>query len=158
MLLNFIKINFLIIFLFVLSFFLISIPVQTENFNYGSYFFLPHSIRIIAAVIFGKIAFFGLFVSHLIISEFSTSRMFDVNLLLSLVGSSSCYIAIFITHVFKISKVDFKGIRFEQLLFIILLSSIINSIGTFLVFDDISFLLRFSRWNNGWIGWIHRLN
>ena len=137
MLPKFIKINLLIIFLFILSFFLISIPVETENFNYGSYFFLPHSIRIIAAVIFGKIAFFGLFFSHLIVSEFSTSRMIDVNLLLSLIGSSSCYIAVFIMHVFKMSKADFKGIKFEQILFIILLSSIINSIGTFLVFDNI---------------------
>ena len=137
MLRKFIKINILIIFLFILSFFLISIPVENENFNYGSYLFLPHSVRVIAAVIFGKIAFFGLFVSHLIVSEFSTSRLIDVNLLLSLVGSSSCYIAVFITHVFKISKVDFQGIEFEKLLFIILLSSIINSVGTFLVFDNI---------------------
>ena len=35
------------------------------------------------------------------------------------------------------NSLSFKGIRFEQLLFIILLSSIINSIGTFLVFDNI---------------------
>ena len=41
------------------------------------------------------------------------------------------------SNVFKISKVDFQGIEFEKLLFIILLSSIINSVGTFLVFDNI---------------------
>ena len=137
MLLHFLKINLLIIILFILSFFLISFPVQTENFNYGSYFFLPHSVRVIAAVIFGKIAFLGLFISHLLVSEFSTSRTIDINLLLSLVGSSSCYIALFVTNIFKISNINFKGMKFEQLLFIILLSSIINSVGTFLVFDNI---------------------
>ena len=134
---KFFRINFLIIILFILSFFLISIPVQTENFNYGSYLFLPHSVRVIAAVIFGKIAFLGLFISHLIVSEFSTTRMININLLLSLVSSSSCYIAVFITHIFKITNINFEKIKFEQLLFIILLSSIINSIGTFLVFDNI---------------------
>ena len=134
---KFFRINFLIIILFILSFFFISIPVQTENFNYGSYLFLPHSVRVIAAVIFGKIAFLGLFISHLIVSEFSTTRMININLLLSLVSSSSCYIAVFITHIFKITNINFEKIKFEQLLFIILLSSIINSIGTFLVFDNI---------------------
>ena len=137
MLQQFIKVNVLIIILFILSFFLISIPIQTENFNYGSYFFLPHSVRVIAAVIFGKIAFLGLFISHLIVSEFSTTRAIDINLLLSLVSSSSCYMAVFITHIFRISNANFEKIKFEQLLFIILLSSIINSIGTFLVFDNI---------------------
>ena len=137
MYLHFIKVNILVIILFVLSFFLISIPVDIDNFNYGSYLFLPHAIRVIAAVVFGKIAFFGLFISHLLVAEFLTSRALDINLLLSLIGSSSCFIAVFILNLFKMSKKNFNKIKFEQLLFLILFSSIVNTIGTFLVFDNI---------------------
>ncbi len=137
MYLHFLKVNILIVILFILSFSLISIPVDIEDFNYGSYLFLPHAVRVIAAAVFGKIAFCGLFVSHLLVAEFSSSRSIDINLLLSLIGSSSCYIAVFVLDIFKISNKDFNKIKFEQLLFLILFSSILNSIGSFLVFDNI---------------------
>ena len=137
---NFLKINLIIFILFLVLYY---ITTGISSSSYGSYFFLPHAVRVIAAVIYGPVAFLGLFLSHFAVGEFFSDREININLLLSLVGSSMGYISFYILVLFKLINQNLHNTKFEHVLFIILLSSILNSVCNSLVFESISDLSNF---------------
>ena len=108
------------------------------NFDilYGNLVFLPHSIRLIAAIVFGWVVFPGLFIAHLASSLIAGHVIDGHSLLISANASLSGYFAVFLITFFKVKNLNqLTNINFSQILFVVLFAGIFNSIGNFLIKD-----------------------
>ena len=127
-----IKINVLIAVSYIFLYFFSLYLWKLESF-YGNLLFLPHSIRIIAALIFGWLSFPGLLLGHLFCA---ISFDNNTNYLLVLYGSSSIFILIELLKSFQVFDLkNFKNVNFVNIIFIVFLASIFNSVGSFIIFD-----------------------
>ena len=103
---------------------------------YGNLVFLPHSIRLIAAIVFGWVVFPGLFIAHLASSLIAGHDIDVHSLFISANASLSGYFAVFIITFFKLKNLhQLTNINFSQILFVVLFAGIFNSIGNFLIKD-----------------------
>ena len=103
---------------------------------YGNLVFLPHSVRLIAAIVFGWVVLPGLFIAHLASSLIAGHSIDGHSLFISANASLSGYFAVFIITFFKIKNLNqLTNINFSQILFVVLFAGIFNSIGNFLIKD-----------------------
>ena len=103
---------------------------------YGNLVFLPHSIRLIAAIVFGWVVFPGLFIAHLTSSLIAGHSIDGHSLFISANASLSGYFAVAIITFFKLKNLhQLTNINFSQILFVVLFAAIFNSIGNFLIKD-----------------------
>tara|TARA_B100002019_G_scaffold90392_1_gene78117 strand:- start:286 stop:843 length:558 start_codon:yes stop_codon:yes gene_type:complete len=132
---KFLIINFLVLLLFLFAYFIVT---NLPNFAkpYGSLVFLPNALRVICPLIFGLISIPGLFLGHVLAGIY----LFQINsseliFLLSIEGSLVGFFALYILKIFKILELNFKNIKFEKILFFVLLVSLFHAIFAFLIFD-----------------------
>ena len=127
--------NFLI-FLSYIGLYEISMYLFNLDLFYGNLIFLPHSIRLIAAVIFGWVVWPGLYIAHLFSNIIVGNDINAHSLIISLNASLSGYIAVFIITFFNIKNFkDLTKIQFNHILFVVFFAGIFNSIGNFLIKD-----------------------
>ena len=127
-----IKINVLIAISYIFLYFF-SLYLWGLDFIYGNLFFLPHSIRIIAALVYGWICFPGLFIGHLFCDIFFDKSS---NYLLVIFGSTIVFIVIEILKYFQVFDLkNFNNVNFVHIIFIVFLASIFNALGSFIIFD-----------------------
>ena len=125
-----------IIFCSYIALYEISMNLFNNEKYYGNLIFLPHSIRLISAIVFGWITFPGLFLSHLLSSILAGNDINMHSILISINASLSGYIAVFLITFFKIKNFNnLNNINFPQVLFVVLLAGIFNSMGDFLIKD-----------------------
>lgn len=127
-----IKVNVLIVFSFIFLHFL-SIFLWQIDFMYGNLLYLPHSIRIIAALIFGWLSFPGLLIGHLFCEIYADK---GTNYLLVIYGSSSVFIVVELLKNFQVFDLKkFNDVNFINIIFIVFLASIFNAVGSFIILD-----------------------
>ena len=127
--------NFIIFFSY-LIFYQTSMLLFNFDILYGNLVFLPHSIRLIAAIVFGWVVFPGLFIAHLASSLIAGHVIDGHSLLISANASLSGYFAVFLITFFKVKNLNqLTNINFSQILFVVLFAGIFNSIGNFLIKD-----------------------
>lgn len=123
------------IFLSFITLYFVSIYLWQLNLIYGNLLFLPHSIRIIAALIFGWISFPGLLLAHIFCEVLIDGNN---NIILPLYGAIIVFLVIEILKYFEVFDFqNFNNVSFINILFIVFLASIFNSIGSFLILDYI---------------------
>ena len=127
-----IKVNVLIAVCYIFLYFF-SLYLWEIDSIYGNLLFLPHSIRIIAALIFGWLSFPGLFIGHLFCEIFLDKSS---NYLLVIYGSSCVFILIELLKYFQVFDLrNFNNVNFVNIIFIVFLASVFNSIGSFIIYD-----------------------
>ena len=132
---KFFIINFLVLLLFLIAYFIVT---NLPNFAkpYGSLIFLPNALRVICPLVFGLISIPGLFLGHVLAGIY----LFKINsleliFLLSVEGTLVGFFSLYILKIFKIIDLNFKSIKFEKILFFVLLVSLLHAIFAFLIFD-----------------------
>jgi len=121
------------IFLSFTALFVLSINFWQLNLTYGNLLFLPHSIRIIAALIFGWISFPGLLLAHIFCEAFIDGRN---NFILPIYGAAIVFVVVELLKYFEVFDFQqFSNVSFTNILFIVFLASVFNSIGSFLILD-----------------------
>lgn len=127
--------NFIIFFAY-LVFYQVSMFLFDLDILYGNLIFLPHSIRLIAAIVFGWWVLPGLFIAHLVSSLIAGHAIDSHSLLISTNASLCGYFAVFLITFFKVKNFNHLiNINFSQVLFVVLFAGIFNSIGDFLIKD-----------------------
>lgn len=103
---------------------------------YGNLIFLPHSVRLIAAIVFGWVVFPGLFFAHLL-SSIIAGHNVDIHSILISTNASLCgYLALLVINFFKIKNFkNLKDINFKHILFVVFFAGFFNSVGNFLIKD-----------------------
>ena len=125
-----------IIFFAYLFFYQISMFLFNLDMLYGNLVFLPHSIRLIAAIVFGWFVLPGLFIAHLASSIIAGHIIDFHSLFISANASLSGYFAVYLITFFKIKNLSkLSNINFMQILFVVLFAGFFNSIGNFLIKD-----------------------
>tara|TARA_B100000941_G_C28326384_1_gene459289 strand:+ start:86 stop:664 length:579 start_codon:yes stop_codon:yes gene_type:complete len=152
--------NILVFSLFLLLFFTQRIffdLIQNSNIAFAaSFLYLPHGLRVLATLIGGRKIIPGLFLGHVVSGIYihlfangiNTEFLDIFNLenliiiLLTSIGSSFCVLlALFIL---KINSLNIKLITLKTILFVSILSSIINSF-----FSNTIYFLSFENWEIG---------
>ena len=111
----------------------LSIYLWDLDFIYGNLLFLPHAVRLIAALIFGWISFPGMLIGH-IVCEFYFDE--GLSLLLAIYGASIVYLSIEILKYFKVFDLkNFNNVNFTNIIFIVFFASIFNAVGSFVILD-----------------------
>ena len=127
-----IKINSIICLSYIFLEFL-SIFLWDLDFIYGNLLFLPHSVRLIGALIFGWVTFPGMLIGH-VFCEFYFNE--GLSLLLAIYGACIVYLSIDILKYFKVFDLkNFNNVSFTHIIFIVFLASLFNSIGSFVILD-----------------------
>ena len=127
-----IKVNSVICLSYIFLYFL-SIKLWNFDFIYGNLFFLPHSVRLIGALIFGWITFPGMLIGHLFCEFYFHNGL---KILLAIYGASIVFISIEILKYFQVFDLkNFNNVSFTHIIFIVFLASIFNAIGSFVIFD-----------------------
>ena len=127
-----IKINSIICLSYIFLYFL-SIYLWDLDFIYGNLLFLPHAVRLIAALIFGWVTFPGMLIGH-VFCEFYFSE--GLNLLLAIYGACIVYLSVDILKYFKVFDLkNFNNVSFTHIIFIVFFASIFNAVGSFVIFD-----------------------
>jgi hypothetical protein len=96
-----------------------------------SLIFLPHGIRIISSIAYGIRIFPGLLLAHIITGLFFVNNIYLI-LNLSITSVLSVYFAIYLV-LKKFSIKDISEISLKNILFITLISSLINSTGNSII-------------------------
>ena len=152
--------NILVFSLFLLLFFTQRVffdLIQNSNIAFAaSFLYLPHGLRVLATLIGGRKIIPGLFLGHVVSGIYihlfangiNTEFLDIFNLenliiiLLTSIGSSFCVLlALFIL---KINSLNIKLITLKTILFVSILSSIINSF-----FSNTIYFLSFENWEIG---------
>jgi len=127
-----IKINSLICLSYILLY-LLSIYLWDLDILYGNLLFLPHSVRLIGALIFGWVTFPGLLIGHVFCEVYFNESL---SLLLAIYGACIVYLSIDILKYFKVFDFkNFNNVSFGHIIFIVFLASFFNAIGSFVILD-----------------------
>jgi len=129
---TFFKRNF-IIFIIYIIFFIIQLyvvfPIEkifTSKLSlyFPSLIFIPHGIRVLACLIYGKEIFLGLFLGHVVCYIFVTSNINEI--FLGALGSTlSAYVALYI--IYKKLDVNFNIINLKNIIYLSIVSAFINA-------------------------------
>lgn len=125
---------FLYLFFWIFQFYII-FPIESFftsklSLYLPSLIFLPHGIRVIFCLVYGKRIFLGLFLSHIISGIFITNSYFEI--IFGALGSTlSAYIALWI--VYKKVEVNFININLNNIIALSFVSSLINGLSSILV-------------------------
>lgn len=129
---------YIIIFYYFLWYFTYNYIIPIEKFLFSSsdliipsLIFLPHGVRVVSSIAYGIRVFPGLFLAHIITGLFFIDNIYLI-LSLSITSVLSVYLAVYLV-LKKLSIKNIFEITLKNILFITVISSIINSIGNSLI-------------------------
>ena len=142
---KFFYINAVIIIIYLISFFIENIffniqrqILGTENHLNASLLFIPHGVRILAILLFGFHAIPGLFIAQVLthLDHYHEELYLAMSLNVSTILSTMIILLIF----YQRSVLQFDKIKVKNIIFISILSSLINSILNGLIKDFYNFI------------------
>ena len=104
---------------------LTGLKAQSSEGLVASYIYLPHGLRVILAIIFGPITFFGLLTAHIYTGFKSTLEINNLILLSSLLSTIVPYLSVFL--LLKKFKIKIYEIKLISIILISILSAFLNA-------------------------------